>query len=230
MKIDKLDFKSLLKNSNGDEKWYPTRIESYRQNFKLESTKATLLQSNLAYSFQYLEYIIFQLSELSLSAVLTTMLYKSFIITGMSIVEATFLDVMLSHKAIGDVEWEELTTLESNSKKVCGIEYKTETKILKRRSKSVAGQLPTLDSMIKKMEKKQYIPLSHDDYPVLKSLRELRNKVHLQSGKSDEDTDYKTFNKQDFLLMKRILFNLFGKNDSELTTDPSLFKYLNENN
>ncbi|CAK8053923.1 hypothetical protein [Eupransor demetentiae] len=91
--------------------------------------------------------------------------------------------------------------------------------------------------MIKKVKdlksKKQIVCLTSDDFPVLKRLKNKRNHVHLQGG-VDIDTDYKSFNIDDLKLMKRVLFNLFGKiideknGESEMSNTPSLFDFLQD--
>lgn len=57
--------------------------------------------SNFAYNMQYIEYLEKQLSELTLSDVLLTILYKSYIITAMGIVEVLFVNLLKKNKKMG---------------------------------------------------------------------------------------------------------------------------------
>lgn len=92
---------TLLENWCRGKRWYPQRIETYECALKLRGTikNKTLIRKNFAYNMQYIEYIEKQLTELNLSSVLEKMLYKSFIITGMGIIESLFLNLL---KATGN--------------------------------------------------------------------------------------------------------------------------------
>ncbi|MCT3362026.1 hypothetical protein [Lacticaseibacillus paracasei] len=232
------NFRTLLADSktNTSEKWYPHSIEDYRNNLTIKSlpngASAYDVKSNLAYNFQYLEYLILQLNALPrLSQVLKTMLYKSFIITGMSIVEASFYAILVEKNALKPDQWREIASFKSNPKKAEFEEphakpnIMTETSIKIEDPSIMVIPAPTLDRLIKKIEKYNIGGLTTGDYPVLKNLRKLRNHVHLQGG-SDVDTDYKSFSVDDYLLMRRILFHLFGTDRSTLTHNPEIFLYL----
>lgn len=75
-----------------------------------------MYQHNFAYSRQYLEYIDKQLVELKLSNVLLTMLYKNYIITGVSNIECIFTDILINHGKWNTTEWQKIEKLTSNHK------------------------------------------------------------------------------------------------------------------
>lgn len=102
------------KYPRAEDRWYPYSIDGYKAVFnKMDMTVANshALKSNLSYSMQYLEYLEKQLSELELSSVLYAMTVKSYVITGMSILEGLFSNIvrskgwwkMSSVKSIGTV-------------------------------------------------------------------------------------------------------------------------------
>ena len=89
---------SLIKKNESTKRWYPQSVDDYKQSIKIpcDTDENKRLNSNFAYSMQYIEYIEKQLDELKLSKVLLTMLYKSYIITGMGIVELLFVYILKS--------------------------------------------------------------------------------------------------------------------------------------
>lgn len=92
---------TLLKKSTGQH-WYPTPVSNYKENLKLlrGTPNKNQIRSNFAYNMQYLEYLQKQISELRLSSVLITMLYKTYIITAIGIIEMLFSG-MLKAKNFG---------------------------------------------------------------------------------------------------------------------------------
>ncbi|WP_076635643.1 hypothetical protein [Lactiplantibacillus plantarum] len=217
------DFKSLLRSSHcaTKDRWYPASIDNYRD-FFYRSIKTTgvnnidfkLVYSNLAYNMQNLEYIKLQLDSLVLSSVLEKMLYKSFIITGMSIVEAIFYITLVDNGELSKHGWVLQDELVANKGKI-----RVTTKIeVKKDNPGVLTRIPSLDSMIKKVNKlnnKKSLPwdLSKDDFPVLKNLRKLRNRVHINGVDSNSesiDSDYAAFSENEYLLMNKILEHLLG--------------------
>ena len=50
--------------------------------------------------------------------------------------------------------------------------------------------------------------ISHNVFPILKNLRKLRNKVHLQSGEKANDHDYNSFGLDEIQTMREILYTI----------------------
>ena len=75
---------TLITKNGTKNRWYPQSVGSYKASIKIpyDTEENKRLNSNFAYSMQYIEYIEKQINELKLSEVLLTMLYKSYIITG----------------------------------------------------------------------------------------------------------------------------------------------------
>lgn len=197
---------SLIVKNEAKNRWYPQSVDDYKQSIKIpyDTDENKRLNSNFAYSMQYLEYIEKQLAELNLSNVLLTMLYKSYIITGMGIVELLFVYILKSTGNWNQTEWHEIDTFKSNPINNNGNSYKTETILYKK--VPLHDMRMDLDSMIKRIEKKSILTLDHSAFPALKKLRELRNKVHLQVGEDAYDHDYNKFGFDEMQMMRRILY------------------------
>lgn len=199
---------TLLKKNNCKARWYPYSVDEFKCSILIpnDSEDNRRYNSNFAYSMQYLQYIEKQLSELELSSVIITMLYKNYIITGMGIVEMLFTYILKTTNNWKITDWREIQTFKSNPTTLDENQFKTETTLFKK--VDAYDMRMDLDSMIKRIEKKHLISINHSDFPALKQLRELRNRVHLQSGESAYDHDYNAFGNNEFKLMKRILYSI----------------------
>lgn len=217
---------TLIKKNNIKRRWYPKSIDGYKQSIKIprDTEENKRLSSNFAYSMQYIEYLEKQLNELKLSSVIRTMLYKSYIITGMGIVELLFVYLLKSSGNWNKTEWEEYLTFTANPKTDGTNMIKAETKLFK--------QVPPyemrmdLDSMIKKIEKKRLLTIDHSVFPALKQLRQLRNRVHLQLGEGAYDHDYNKINSDDVQMMRRILYTILTT--PELCNSAQQFRFINK--
>ena len=182
------------------------------------------MNSNFAYSMQYLEYIEKQIDELIVPSVIRTMLYKSYIITGMGIIELIFVYLLKKNGEWNQTEWIEYGDLKSNSKILNGETIKVETKLYKKVDKY--DMRMELDSMIKKIEKKHILSINHEIFPVLKILRQLRNRVHLQEGTGAYDHDYNKIGLQEMQTMRRILYTILTV--SEICRNRQAFNFIDE--
>ena len=216
---------TLLKKNKDLNRWYPQSIDNYKRSIKIPNNtpENKLLNSNFSYSMQYIEYIEKQIDELNLSSVLITMLYKNYIITGMSIIELLFVYLLKSNGFWNQTEWEEYAEIKSNPKEVNGEIIKAETRLYKRVTSH--DIIMSLDSMIKKVEKKNILTVQHEIFPVLKQLRELRNRVHLQLGEGAYDHDYNRIGFDEVQMMRRILYTILTA--PEICNDTDVFKFIN---
>lgn len=220
--METLIAKNKIKN-----RWYPQSIQTYKESIKIpfDTSENKRLKSNFAYSMQYIEYIEKQLDELKLSEVLITMLYKSYIITGMGIIEMLLVYLLKSTKNWKKDEWKISTTFMTNPKVENGIFTKVET-ILYQKVPLYEMRMD-LDSMIKKVEKKNILSIEHNVFPALKKLRELRNRVHLQVGDGAYDHDYNNIGFEEIQMMRRILFTILTA--PEICNNVNSFAFINEN-
>lgn len=217
---------SLIGKKSRRNIWYPKSVEQYRKSIKIDINyeDRELLLSNFSYSMQYLEYIEKQLKELTLSSVLIIMLNKSYIITAMGVIELLFVYILKATGYWNKSIWEEKEVIKSNAKKIKSIETIIETHIYEKVDEYELRM--DLDSMIKKIEKKKILSIEHSTFPVLKKLRELRNRVHLQLGKDQRDHDYKNFTTNNLELMRTILYEIVTC--EEFVVDKEFYNYLNE--
>ena len=217
-----LGIDSLLKENNQKVRWYPGSVFDYCNSIKIGSPKE---KRNFAYSLQYIEYLEKQIAEMNLSAVLCVMTFKSYIITSMGVVEMIFQNLLKNSGNWNTSEWREMHTFEGNGKIIEGKNIKIKNVILEKVEKY--DMRMDLDSMIKKVSSKGLITIGSNNFPALKKLRELRNKVHLQINNEDEDHDYNSFGFQEIQMMRRILFLVLTSPEvSELGED--IFNYINE--
>lgn len=212
--------------SGQSDRWYPASISKYKSSIRIYGSydERNRLQSNFAYSMQYIEYLEKQVRELKLSNVLCTMVYKTYIITGMSIIEGLFNNLLHHTNKWKTSDWEEKTVIVSNPKKVDGKEIKVETHLLEKVEPYELRM--DFDSMIKKVESSKLITVDHEVFPVLKKLRELRNRVHLQVGISAYDHDYNKFGSDEIIMMREILYTILTC--KEFCMDLAPFQFLKE--
>lgn len=57
-----------------------------------------------------------------------------------------------------------------------------------------------------------YLKLSKEDITLLYKLKYLRNKIHIYSSYKSNLTDYNSYTKKDYLLMKTILYKILNNN------------------
>lgn len=95
---------SQLVGKDSRDRWYPNSINDLKDYIltyhNLNNDNKSGLVSNLAYNFQYIEYLRKTLLELNLSTVLKTQTIKSFIITSLSIIEALIIEISSSKRNV----------------------------------------------------------------------------------------------------------------------------------
>lgn len=201
---------TLLKSRKlkANQRWYPIAIDIYKIYLKIDSTveDGYLIKRNIAYNLQYLEYLEKQLKELELSNVLYGMTCKMYIIVGMGIIEGLFTNLLKSNKLWNTNEWESVKIIKSNENELYGKKIKVQTEILEQ--VNAYEMRMDLDSMIKKVESKNLLKIEHTNFPVIKKLRALRNRVHLQLGANHSDNDYNNFGFEEKKMMGGILYTL----------------------
>ena len=216
---------TLVRKNEATERWYPQSVNVYKASIKIPNNTAEYkrMNSNFAYSMQYIEYLEKQLDELKLSDVLITMLYKSYIITGMGIIELLFVYLLKNNGLWNQTEWKEYAEFKANPKEINSEIIKVETKLYKKVPSY--DMRMDLDSMIKKVEKKHILTINHNIFPALKQLRELRNRVHLQLGEGAYDHDYNSIGFDEVQMMRRILYAILTA--PEICNNENVFKFIN---
>ena len=93
-------FGTLIRENNiiNADRWKPISVSQF-EIFVSQGSLCNMpreLKKNIVYSLQYIQYIELQLQELNLHSIITTMLYKNYIITGVSIIEGIFYHLLKS--------------------------------------------------------------------------------------------------------------------------------------
>jgi hypothetical protein len=191
--------------------WCPTSVDTLdafvrrgipKEDVSLEYSKAFV--RNIAYNLQYLEYLNHVLTEKSLHVTVFTLTIKTFVVTGMSVVEAVLWYVLKKYGLQRKEEWEQAQELESRTFQENCVEYKLMSTLVRKLKAPIDAEMP-LDAMIKRVESKKLLGVDVQVYKNLNYLRKLRNRVHIHSVQHDKDTDWWSFNEKELKLMKAVL-------------------------
>lgn len=182
--------------------------------------------SNIAYHLQYLEFLNRQLLETKLHTVIKTQIQKTFVVTGMSIIEAILWYVLRKNGIQPSTEWGELRKLSDLRFEDGESKFLVRATILKKQDKPIDVEIK-LHSMIKQIESKTMLGEDHQVYRNLNYLKKLRNRVHIHAVQHDRDTDWYSFSEQEVKLMKAVLLSvLTGYPFKPEPTDESILSYL----
>jgi hypothetical protein len=137
---------------------------------------------NIGYSLQYLDFLDHEMKYRKFHSTISVHLCKTFIITGMGIVEALL--------------W---YALEKDAHKL--LEQKETQKPNVRRE--------SLNNMIRNIESKKLLGDNAQIYGGLNQLRVFRNRIHIRGIQHNTDTDWLTIGDKEVVLMKKTLYSLF---------------------
>lgn len=216
---------TLIEDKGIQNRWYPQSVGNYRLAIKLDSEVPHVqeLRQNLSYSLQYIEFLELEFKELKLSNVIYTMLCKSYVITGMSILEGLFSNIIKSNGWWKQSNLESVGTTTSSETSFGDNKYVIKTELLRRVDKYDLQM--TLDEMINKLvHHHEALGINHLDYPVMMRLRQMRNRVHLQMISGPNDHDYNVFDWRAKLDMQTILFHVLTS--PKITDYPQFFEFL----
>lgn len=168
------------------------------------------LVKNLSYNMQYLEFLSISLKE-SIHATIRMEFYKTFVITGVSVIESILYYLLRSKNLHRTQNYKVLTKFTSNEREIDGIQTKIESTVLQKISTAIEEEM-TLDSMLKKVESKHLLGTDHEIYKELNHLRKLRNKIHLYYIEAHLDTDWNNFSEREFNMIKKVLRTVLHSN------------------
>ena len=154
------------------------------------------------------------------------MLVKSYVVTGMSVLEGLFVNIVKSNG------WWKTSTLESlGTTQANETRFGTEKIIVKTELLKKVDEYPLqmkLDELIKILERHhQALQVNHLVYPALRRLKDLRNRVHLQKVEDRLDHDYNAFNFSVKKEMGGILYEILSS--PMVTRLPQNFEFLKKN-
>lgn len=204
--MSKLAFKGT------NESWYPHNIPELEAFLKqlvkpspsIRASRAKGIRKNLAYSLQYLEFLDQCNRDLKLSSVLEGQNFKTFIVTGCSIIEAIFYLVLVKNGKAAMTDWESIQKVQSHEFSRGTHRYRIENEIFRKLSAPKLSEM-SFDAMCKKVESKKLVELGNEVYKRIPYLRDLRNRVHIYGIENSLDTDYLKLSKSDFKNMKSTL-------------------------
>ena len=218
-------FEKQLKINSSKDRWYPTSIDTLKGSVKIDMKieNAMALLSNIAYNLQYIEFLEKELKELNLSTVIYTMIVKNYVITSMSIIEGLFSNIVKSNGWWKTSDLESLGTTQTNETKFEDQRYVIKTELLKK-VEPYNVQM-NLDELIKILSRHHSaLEVNHLDYPALKRLKDLRNRVHLQKNEGNTDHDYNAFDCQVKKEMSQILHDILTSH--QITDFPDTFNFI----
>ena len=191
---------------NENSKWLPTGVNEIINSLVFNDKE--VVKKNIAYNIQYLQYLNKSIKENNVTSNIKHMKIKSFIITGMSIIEAIFISLLRERNLIPLDEW---CRGKHSYKKIS--EEEIEVIYKKIKIKDPKEKKITLDEAIRLVEKNKILNIISQTYPVLQILKDLRNKLHLDKAENCLDSDYLSFDKETFEIMKSVLFHIMHCNN-----------------
>ena len=232
------NIESLLKKKNlsYNDHWNPSGVDYYKKNlFKGElEDLADPVRSQIAYSLQYLDFLNVLIDDLKLNCIVEAELYKTYLITAVSIIEAILNHVVIKKVKNGaKIKSEQL-------KKIARIE---ETKTVIENNGTIDGDTKFFRvSVVKPVDPPEYtnepklrdlIDISKDlhcglcnsaGYDMLHDLREMRNSIHLTIDKMSQ-SDYNRFNKKWYYTVRVSLHFLLMCNKFDIV-DPEVYDFI----
>src|SRR5438270_196630 len=127
--------------------WCPTLIDKIRVFLRRGIKNDNVLDyrqafvSNIAYNLQYLEFLNHLLTEKNLHATVLNQTQKTFIITGMSVIEAILWYVLCENGMQKTEAWEEIKKLSPLPFKEGKTEFLVHTTILKKRDEPIEVEM-----------------------------------------------------------------------------------------
>jgi len=186
------------------QRWLPIDIETIRNSIKINMTYAA--KSNIAYNLQYLQYISKKIQEDDLTIVLEKMLYKSYIITAMSIIETIFYYLLDEKGLIKKDYWYTEKTYTTNELGPDNNRTRIVNEFQVKKEKPKKQE--SLDRMLEKIKSKKVLGNKEFNYDILKYYRESRNKVHLYICESSDESDYNSFHIIDYVTINVVLLKI----------------------
>lgn len=207
------DIESLLRSNDASiARWYPTPVATYDRELRYGklSNMYTSFRSNIAYSLQYLEFLERQLAELKLSSVIESLVIKNYIITSAAIIEIIFYHIAKETGKLKKRMWsqgklQDIKNLPPKDGRIQKLSQMIQTKL-----DTPVIDTPTFETLISIVRDNRLL----NDIDInawnryFKTLRELRNKVHLTCAIRGIETDYWSFTRVDYLRAKYVLYKI----------------------
>lgn len=187
------------------ERWHPKALDNYKKIIEFGCLKnlEDEIRRNIAYSLQYLEFLELQLQEFHLQNVIEKMIYKSYIITSVSIIEAIFDEIVKFNNCYKKENWKVIKEIGTNNYKLNGKEYKMNTIVFQKLETPIDG-IMKFEEVFNQIQKKKLLNLIHSQLHPLKRFYKLRNHVHLTKYEEGR-TNWHEFKREDYVIIKFLL-------------------------
>lgn len=210
------DFATLLQENQIPLKysWYPTDIPSYEYELSQGALKdlPNHTTKNMVRSLQYLEYIDLQLKYLQVPPNIEILLWKNFILTSCSIIEAALFHILPDKKKYSEEKWGKSTVTQNvgefkDGSKTVKISVVKQEK-LKNPRKETANFESIIDTVSdrKLLKSVNYQTFSH----ILKYLKSLRNRIHLNAFIDTGKHDYHAIQIKDYALSRFAVYRILS--------------------
>lgn len=196
-------------------KWYPMSINSLeihltcliKENKFLPHSKVYPLRKNIAYSFQYIEFLNKIRTEIYMTDVLFTQNIKSILVHGTTVIEAIFYYLIEANGFANETNWIEIKRSKTPEYEFKGVNIKNEVIVFEKTTNPIKT-LMSFDQMSKKVESKILLGKNYKYYRRISALRKLRNKIHIHDTEHNFDTDWNNFNYKELVLIFNILHSI----------------------
>jgi hypothetical protein len=165
---------------------------------------------NIAYSLQYIDHLLDELGRADLRRTLHSQTCKAVVVVGMGVVEAILWYLLLTTGQAHTKKWTEIKKLETPAFDQSGHKLRIVNVVEQELNPPQLDEM-TLDTMVKRAEKRALLgSLEHAVYGHLKTLRQLRNRVHIHSVQHDADTDWFSFTGREVALLLNALRSILS--------------------
>lgn len=172
------------------------------------------LRKNIAYSFQYLQYLDFEINkDPNRHVVINKMLYKTFIIVAFSIIEALIYHDLKKKLLVKKEEYKEVGKY-CNNVRDSDLQIRTSL-FQKNKDEILPDEHLKTKELFKRAQDNNLFGDDCDLYAKMNGMRKLRDKVHIHISDTQKETDYNMFNqevykrnKETFLFIYSVYFAL----------------------
>lgn len=197
---------TINQTTNTKEYFMPTPISVLNEVLKIDARYPKGIYSlgrNIMYSLQYEQYLQHLITSCGFTEVICKKLYKTYIIEALGIIEALFTCLV---KANGKWAKDNFVPVEkkmSAERLQDGKTIKVQTITLEKADVHVKSM--NFDAILEKIKKYHLFEINTKAFDVMKNIKDLRNKVHLQDAETSNQTDWNSFCKSDYLWARYIL-------------------------
>ena len=167
---------------------------------------------NIAYALQYIDHLLATLDDSALRKTIHSQTCKSIVLAGMGVVEALLWYVVKKAGHANSSNWRECFKQAGTPVSRFGTKLRIDTILLEEVNPPIAEEM-TLDTLMKKVESRKLLGISDSKvYGTLKSLRQLRNRIHIHDVETTDDTDWYKFTGREVVMLLNSLNAIFATN------------------